>query len=200
MPGTKVPEEQRRTQIVEATFRVAAQTGLQSVTVRRVAYEADVSVGLVMFHFGSMDALHLALLDWLVARVLVIENRDMGEDVDPSQWLLAIIRDQLEEARQQRVEIELFIAYWLLAPQHLTIRARIQAALGRYREALRAAVDVWFARVQPRAGALTPENLALLLLTMLQGYALQAIYEPVGADPGHVLAALEPLITGVTAS
>jgi AcrR family transcriptional regulator len=195
MPGTKVPEEQRRAQIVEATFRVAAQTGLQSVTVRSVAHEAGVSVGLVLFHFRAMDALHLALLDWLVARVLVIEGQGAGEEADPGQWLLGLVRQQLEEAQQQRAEIELFIAYWLRSAQEPAIREAIRAALGRYREALRAAVDVWFARTQPKVGALAPEALALLLTTVIEGYALQVIHEPEAVDPGQVLAALQSLIT-----
>src|SRR4028119_548076 len=54
-----------------AAFAVAAREGLAGVTARAVAAEAGVSSGLVFFHFGTVDALLAALLDWLLARTLV---------------------------------------------------------------------------------------------------------------------------------
>ena len=57
MPGRKVPEEQRRLEILKAAYRVAARDRLTGLTAQAVAAEAGVSKGLVFFHFGNRDAL-----------------------------------------------------------------------------------------------------------------------------------------------
>lgn len=194
MPGTKAPEAQRREAIIQAAFRVAASGGLQAVTVRSVAREAGVSIGLVLFHFTTMDELHSALLDWLVARVLVVDAGGEMAGRTPGERLLAVVRKQLEETRQQRAEIELFLAYWLLGPQRPDIRATIQSALERYRTALRNEVDAWYTSEPAAFNGTTPEALALLLTTVIEGYALQTVHEREPPDLELVLAVLRSLV------
>ncbi len=65
MPGQKAPEVARREQILNAAFRVALRERLAGVRIRDVAREADLSSGLVLFHFKTKDALIAALLEWL---------------------------------------------------------------------------------------------------------------------------------------
>lgn len=195
MPGTKIPEEQRQAQILEAAFRVATRAGLQSLTVRSIAREAGISVGLVLFHFKTMDDLQLALLDWLIQQVLQVDMLEEQAPADPDEWLLAILRQQLEETLQQRAEIELFLVYWLLASRQSAIRERIQTALQRYHSALQQVVVEWHRHAQPPAVALPTETLALLLSTVIEGYALQIIHDPTAASPEEVLAALQSLLS-----
>ncbi|WP_130415296.1 TetR/AcrR family transcriptional regulator [Xylanimonas ulmi] len=52
-----MPLARRRAQLVDAALRVAARSGVEAVTVRAVAREADVSLGTVHYCFHDKDEL-----------------------------------------------------------------------------------------------------------------------------------------------
>ncbi|MEV4295730.1 TetR/AcrR family transcriptional regulator [Microbispora rosea] len=54
--------DQRRRQIAEAVWRLATRGGLESVTLRQVAAEAEVSARLLQYYFGTRDQLLLGAL------------------------------------------------------------------------------------------------------------------------------------------
>ena len=56
MNGRK-PLAERRTQLVEAALRVAARAGVEAVTIRAVAHEAEVSLGTVHYCFRDKGEL-----------------------------------------------------------------------------------------------------------------------------------------------
>lgn len=62
-----VDHEQRREQIAEALWRVAAGEGLEAVSLTRVAAEAGVSKGRVQHYFASRDD----LLEYAARRLVV---------------------------------------------------------------------------------------------------------------------------------
>jgi len=51
----KVDHQERRTRIADALMRVAAEQGLESVSLRHVAAEAGVSAGMVQHYFRTKD-------------------------------------------------------------------------------------------------------------------------------------------------
>ena len=53
----RMPLAERRSQLVEAALRVAAQAGVEAVTIRAVAHEAGVSLGTVHYCFHDKDEL-----------------------------------------------------------------------------------------------------------------------------------------------
>ncbi|MEU7989852.1 TetR/AcrR family transcriptional regulator [Streptosporangium canum] len=58
----QVDHDQRRRQIAEAVWRLAARAGLEDVTLRQVAAEAGVSARLLQYYFGTRDELLLGAL------------------------------------------------------------------------------------------------------------------------------------------
>jgi AcrR family transcriptional regulator len=60
------PIADRRRQLVEAGLTIAERDGVANVTVRRVAAEAGVSLGLVSYCFGSKEELTLAMATRIV--------------------------------------------------------------------------------------------------------------------------------------
>ena len=60
------PIADRRRQLVEAGLTIAERDGVAGVTVRRVASEAGVSLGLVSYCFGSKEELILAMATRIV--------------------------------------------------------------------------------------------------------------------------------------
>lgn len=73
MPRT-VDRQQRRAEISTATWRVIARGGLESVTLRSVAAEADISLGVLAHYFSSKEDLirdaHRAAYDRALERVI----------------------------------------------------------------------------------------------------------------------------------
>jgi AcrR family transcriptional regulator len=64
------PIADRRRQLVEAGLTIAEQDGVSAVTVRRVAAEAGVSLGLVSYCFGSKAELTLAMATRIVEELV----------------------------------------------------------------------------------------------------------------------------------
>ncbi|HET6331782.1 MAG TPA: TetR/AcrR family transcriptional regulator [Polyangiales bacterium] len=60
----KVDPEQRRRAIARAVWRIAAKSGLEHVSMRRVAAEARVSTRLVQYYFGTRDQLLAGALSY----------------------------------------------------------------------------------------------------------------------------------------
>ncbi|TQM14430.1 TetR/AcrR family transcriptional regulator [Pseudonocardia kunmingensis] len=61
----QVDHDLRRRQIAEAVWRLATRGGLEDVTLRQVAAEADVSARLLQYYFGTRDQLLLGALEIL---------------------------------------------------------------------------------------------------------------------------------------
>lgn len=61
MTTTRLPVAERRAQLVDAALSVAASEGIAAASVRRVADEAGVALGLVHYCFADKDELFTAL-------------------------------------------------------------------------------------------------------------------------------------------
>jgi AcrR family transcriptional regulator len=163
---TKAPEDERRQQILDAAVRVAGRHGLRGTTLRGVAAEAALSHGLVLFHFGSKQALVNPLLEavlgWLAERSAPAgEVRGLGDLV------------AAEIAAVDPVRTAVLLDFWVLAATDAQVRARITAAIARYEAAL--------AEVVEGDGA-ERERLAALATTVVFGAALRSLLD--GGDDG----------------
>lgn len=67
--------EQRRNMILEAAKRVALLEGLNGLTVRRIANEAQVSTGQVHHHFASSSHLKAEVFNELMNQLNEVENQ-----------------------------------------------------------------------------------------------------------------------------
>ena len=111
----QVDHEQRRTELAEALWRIAARDGLEATTVRQVAAEAGVSVGRVQHYFSTRDEMLLFALrrvgDDLAARL----EREIGalpEPRDPYDVIAITLRERLPLDRRRRVHVQALVA-WL---------------------------------------------------------------------------------------
>src|SRR5688572_6854635 len=138
MPGRKVPEEQRRLEILKAAYRVAARERLTGLTAQAVAAEAGVSKGLVFFHFGNRDALLVALLTWLLDITLVApELAERLEGRTPAGRVVSARRRDVAWLPRQRGRVELFFAVWVMGTRPGWRLPITQKAKNSYRDAFR---------------------------------------------------------------
>lgn len=67
---SRVPAEQRREQLIEATIALAIDEGLAAASVRRIAEKANVSLGVVHYCFSSKEALIDAVAEAFITPIL----------------------------------------------------------------------------------------------------------------------------------
>ena len=195
MPGRKAPEEQRRLAILKAAYRVAARERLTGLTARRVAAEAGVSSGLVFFHFGSRDALLVALLEWLLEMTLVgPELLELLEGRTPGERMLSAIRRDVHRLPQQRERVELFFDFWVMGTRHPEVQRAIRAALDRYRDAFRPLAQAVIDAEPERYVHLTADGLAAVAAGFIEGGALQVVMDPEGFDVDAYMQTVQALV------
>ncbi|MCT2593826.1 TetR family transcriptional regulator [Streptomyces sp. N2-109] len=104
----------RRQRLIEAAIRVVGEHGIDGLTHRRVAAEADVPLGSTTYHFASRDdLLHAALRqtgkEWLAGAELWERSIDPG--VPFVDELVRLLQESLSgDRRRARLEYELYLA------------------------------------------------------------------------------------------
>ena len=197
MPGKKIPEEERRLEILEAAYRVAARERLQGLTAQAVAAEAGISKGLVFFHFGSVEGLQIALLEWLLAVTLVApEMAERLEGETPAERMLSALRRDVEALPRQRDRVELFFDFWVVGTRDPRVQRTIRAALDRYRDAFRPLAQAVVDAEPERFGRTGAEGLAGVAAGFIEGCALQVVMDPDRFDVDSYMRTLVALVGG----
>lgn len=202
MPGPRAPEEARREQILSAAYAVALRTGIDGVTLRSVAAEAKLSHGLVAFYFKRKDQLIGALLDRVLATTAMLHvSEDVARIPYAPERLGALLRQELARFSRNPRGMRLFFEYWALGVRQAAIRRRIGAALDRYRAAFRAMAAEMLppesAADEPRGARVTPDALAAVAVSLVNGCAVQAMIDPGHFDTEAYFAAVQGLLDGL---
>ncbi|WP_326558972.1 TetR/AcrR family transcriptional regulator [Micromonospora sp. NBC_01796] len=122
----KVDHQERRTLIADALMRVAAEQGLEAVSLRHVAAQAGVSSGLVQHYFRTKDEMMTFALSVVRERnqVRVTEAvARLGEEPSPRALLRTIIAAVLpldEHTRDDGRVALAFLAYTAVRPAAAT--------------------------------------------------------------------------------
>lgn len=184
----QVDHEARRTQIAEALLRVAARDGLGSVSLRHVAAEAGVSMGLVQHYFRTKDEMMTFALG------VVSENvqRRLAEQAPPADDPRAVIRALLhqmlpvdEERLREGHAALAYAAYTAVRPD---ASSEIRAQMGQLREYVTLAV-------RTAGTAADPDTAAATLLALADGLMLHVLGGVV--TPQEAQRALDAQITAV---
>lgn len=167
MTWTKAPEDERRRQIVDAATRTAARTGVRGLTLRAVAAEAGLSHGLVLFHFGSKQALVDAVLDAVLAW---LATRTVPDGERRPVWDVVVAESAAVDGSAALVLLD----FWVLAASEDVVRERIAEAVHRYQQRL--------AEVLVGADGDERGRLAGVAVTTIFGSALRGLLDPTARD------------------
>ncbi len=194
MPGTKATEAVRRESILAAAYDLATDGGLRAVTVRDVASRAEISPGLVLFHFGSKDRLVLELLDHVLATTTALRvGPEIASIASPVDRLRTLLRQEMARLSSEPARIRLFFEFWNAGIWHDRIRQPMQRELDRYREAFRPMVEAVIADDPVRFAGVTADGLAAVAVGFIKGCAVQSMVAP-DLDTAQFLAAAESLL------
>jgi AcrR family transcriptional regulator len=185
-PPSRRTQQERREQterkVLAAATALIAERGSRALTLAEVGEAAGYSRGIVSHHFGSRENLLRAVMRDAQAFSLP----DPGESA--GVWLADTVRAYLEHVTHQRPSARAFLQMWgeaiacdpVLMPLYAEQDARFRRLLAeKVREGIRDG--------SVRADA-DPDGMAVLLVGLLRGIALQLISTP---PPARVKAIID---------
>ncbi|WP_168708321.1 MULTISPECIES: TetR family transcriptional regulator [unclassified Rhodococcus (in: high G+C Gram-positive bacteria)] len=189
MVGAKKSELERRSDILAAAKLVALDGGLETVTARTVAAEADLSSGLVYFYYQTKNGLLHALLARLLETTLDGPEDGFGEDLPADVALHEMITTELEGLHTQRDEVDLLFQFYFFR-RSIDFRDQIDTGLRLYTDAIHPVTDR-FAREHD----LDPDAFRSTLVALIQGAAIDVVRRPESFSAANLLQVVAALAT-----
>ncbi|MFE9689034.1 TetR/AcrR family transcriptional regulator [Micromonospora sp. NPDC005806] len=167
----RVDHRERRTLIADALMRVAAEHGLEAVSLRHVAAEAGVSAGMVQHYFRTKDEMMTFALSVVrehnearVTRAVAA----LGDNPDPRALLRTMLVEllPLDDARRADGRVALaFLAY-------TAVRPSVAVALHQETAGLLAFIAGQIRRAEGADRRVDPDRAAVGLLAVLEGLGI----------------------------
>jgi len=165
-------KDQRLRHILDATLRVIATGGVDSVRYRAVAAEAGVPLGTLTYHFGSREELLRAALTHFVEENVVALRR-LRDELRPrtcddvARYMVELVRrDFADRERRIHAELELFV--------YAARDRQVAAALERWDRSITAEL----AQALDGLGVSTPFAAARTLSDAVRGFELTHLSRP----------------------
>lgn len=197
MPGSKAPESQRREEIIAAAYAVAAREGLDGFTITQVAAQANLSPGLVIFHFKTKRMLLLELLKWLVATTTVLRVDPLISTLaSPHDQLIAVLRQEMQRLSNEPHRIRLMFDYFTAGVRDAEVRETLRGEFERYRMAFRPITAAVISAEPERFPGVTADSLAAVSVSFIKGCAVQSMIDA-DFNIDQYLAAAETLLSQV---
>lgn len=92
----------REMEIIRSAYRTMASAGSNRVSLREVAEEAGVSKALLLYHFGTRDALVFAAMKWALERTEVRIRGGLQSAMRPRDQITALIEAIFVEPEANR--------------------------------------------------------------------------------------------------
>lgn len=125
----QVDHGERRRLIASAVWRIAAERGLEDVSVRQVAAEAGVSARLVQYYFGTRDELLLGALELLNADAeAAARARVEAAEQTPRAVLRGMFLEMLPLDEERRTRYLVHVAYFVRVLHDPALAATVRAA------------------------------------------------------------------------
>jgi TetR/AcrR family transcriptional regulator, transcriptional repressor of bet genes len=175
----QVDHEERRRQIAEAVCRLAGRQGLEGVSLRHVAAEAGVSMGLVQHYFSTKDQMLLFTFQTLSEHV---EERiseaaaALPQPTRPKAVLRALLKELLPLTEQARAEVPIWTAFLARAIVEPSLATPLREGGSVMREFIAGQIREAQQADEADAG-LDPHQEAATLIALADGLMIHAMIE-----------------------
>jgi AcrR family transcriptional regulator len=183
-----VQHEQRRQELLDATWTVVASEGIEAATIRRIAEQAGCTTGRITHYFANKDDVLVAAL----RRVHIAAGKRMIQALPDNpglQGLRAMLLEALPLDQQRIVEWQVWIAFWGNAATSPQLRREQHLRYEEWRALL-------FSVLQSakRNGELPSRTnvtgLVEQLVALIDGLGLQGVLDPQHLPPGDLRSVL----------
>jgi AcrR family transcriptional regulator len=178
-PQLRQPTASRQAEIVATMVHLSAARNPTEITTGDIAQAIGVTQGALFRHYPSKEAIRLAVVDWIEARLMGELTAARAAAADPRVALAAMFRAHVRFTCDHPGVPRLVFAE-LQEPETSPVRQRVRALMQRYRQTLAAVL------AQARADGLIRGDVdcaaaAGLFLGAIQGLVIQQL---LGGAPG----------------
>jgi AcrR family transcriptional regulator len=171
--------ENRRRELIEAAIHVIARHGRAGCTVGRVAREAQLSQGLMNFHFKSMDLLLAAAFDHLADEFDVIWRARVAKaGGTPWERLGAMIEAYFAPEVFSSEKLAVWFSFWVDADLRDEFRTASVKVERRYHRELEPEIARLLGAEHTPDTEKEATRITGMLTAMVDGYWLQALLYP----------------------
>ncbi|WP_129790210.1 TetR/AcrR family transcriptional regulator [Promicromonospora panici] len=177
----RVDHRERREQIAAALLRVAAQQGLEAVSLRHVATEAGVTTGMVQHYFPSKEA----MMDYAMATVsdryghrMTANTAALGDEPSPADVVRMTLTSMIPRDDDEREDARVALAFQSYAAGRPRSATQLGTTNAHFRDYLAAQIEACrrTAGAGPRGGPdVDPHVAATALLATAEGLALHVL-------------------------
>lgn len=193
-----VDHELRRHELLAATWRVIARTGIVGVTTREIAREAGVSTGVLAHYFADKEELLAAALrlshQQVYARVRERTQGLLGLDA-----LRVVMLEALPLDGQRLLEAQIEANFWSLALGNDALRELQHEEFERFWDVLHYRVSE-----AQKLGQIWPEvdasDVTHQLMVMVEGLSIEAVLYPSRATPERQLRTLDSFLDRISSA
>jgi AcrR family transcriptional regulator len=171
-----VDVDQKRSELVEATWRVIVAEGFGAATLRRVASEARCTTGALTKYFSSREALFTEALRAANRSGRARMRAAVSRADSPAKRIEAIVLEALPLDAERLRAWQTRLAFWGAASESTALRDEN----ARRFKAWRTYLDEYLAPIVPRPAARRDE--VELLAGLVDGFALRLVLQSGGAD------------------
>ena len=101
-------EDQRRDELIKATYLEVAEKGYSNVTLQDIATRAGVSKGSTLYYFATKEDLFLGALEWLVEKIHTRIREAVAAVDDPVDKMKTALSSVFKNAHDS---CQFFLAY-----------------------------------------------------------------------------------------
>jgi AcrR family transcriptional regulator len=193
-----VDHEARREEVVEATWRVIARTGLAGATMREIAREAGVSTGLLAHYFADKEDLLAFALRLSHRRVYErIHSRTQG--VVGLSAIRVIMLEALPLDEERLLEAQIEATFFALALGNESLRELQNREFERFWDELHHRVSE-AQTLGEISTTLDADWITHQLIILVEGISLEAVLYPARVQPDQQREILEHFLEQVSTS
>lgn len=171
--------DRRRQAMIKATIAVIAKHGASGTTVERVARKANVSVGLMNFHFDSKERLFRETFRHLSDEYEQVWQQNLrAAGSDPRARLNRMVENNFDKRIFTREKLAVWFTFWSDAQLRDRYRAAAARVERRYIEAIEKEAAALLAG--EKRGSRKAAAVVQPLMAMIDGFWLQALLYPRG--------------------
>lgn len=185
-----VDHDQRRVELVDATWRIIAEKGLDGATMRDIAAEAGFANGALKPYFPSKDR----LLDFAFEHIFAQTNRRMEAattGLTGREALRTYCHEILPLDDERRNEARVAIAFWQKAMQDPAKAAVHERSMEQWREALGRLL------VEAGHGGADLVTAVGAIMDLVLGAQITATLSPAHHSPQQLVDQLDCLLTAL---
>lgn len=197
---SRMSSEDRRAQIGRAMLELMAEHGYADASMQRLAERADITQGLIHYHFANKRKILLYVLDMLVERQLAALRAVLGDEPSAPDALRAVVELFLATGERARPkDVAVWIVIGAEATRDASVRRRFVRALRAFADPLEQILRDGVASGELGTRGQSIEACVAAILAVIQGYYTIAAVDRALVPEGSAASATWRMITGLLA-